>query len=157
MKLLNFIFIVLIFAGIVSTVLLINNFIQENKQVVKLPKSYELGKLGNRNFVCNIEQASIENNKLTIKGWGIIKKSRKQGNLNLLLKNSKGELYKLKYKSEDRKDVTKFFNDGFNYNNSGFISEIDLNNINGNGKYVIIIQIEIGKEKFYSIDERLEK
>lgn len=89
-----------------------------------------------------------DGNELKIKGWCIIKgKETAPVAMHVLLKNKKSNKYiELPTSLDIRNDITEHFNDGVNYDNSGF--SVDLYKKLQPANYEIVILYELGEEKF---------
>lgn len=92
-------------------------------------------------FKCNIDEVKeLDHNHLCITGWAIKEKEnieRIECYIALKNKNTK-KVYKIKTRRIDRPDVTEFYNDGFNYNGSGFAAVLDKQKFE-KGSYEIVI------------------
>lgn len=91
----------------------------------------------------NIDLIEANRNKLKIRGWSIIPKNENNFKIKVLLASKKIN-YLIETDIQERKDITQSFNDGYNYDNSGFVLDINKNEIL-KGNYRILIIIE-GKE-----------
>lgn len=78
-------------------------------------------------ILSNAEKIKKENGKIIIQGW-CINKGQKT-NLNdcyVIVTNEKNDTLIYNTKSMEREDVTIYFNDGNNYDNAGFVSQLPL-------------------------------
>lgn len=107
-------------------------------------------KLNNLNYTNNdikwyIDNAKIENGNIKINGWILDENySSKNSKTEVYIKNdNNGEIYKLSTIKTQRYDVTDYFNNEENYDDSGFITKgsyIELDD--KSSKYTIILSYE---------------
>ncbi|GAK43450.1 hypothetical protein TCA2_5948 [Paenibacillus sp. TCA20] len=112
----------------------------------------DLGSLSNKTHL-NVDQISFESEKIVIKGWAVlVGKPSDETNLSIILVDKENpDNYKI-FKPEmlKRVDVTEHFNDGFNYDSSGFeivVSKRELLE----GIYRIGVQISTDSTKYQLI------
>lgn len=89
----------------------------------------------------NLDLVEASNDMIKIRGWITkLKSDNSNRKINILLINKKNK-YIVETVPEIRKDVTNSYNDGFNYDNSGFNLEIDKTTFK-KGAYKILILLE---------------
>ncbi|WP_244834520.1 glucosyltransferase domain-containing protein [Clostridium sp. BJN0001] len=90
----------------------------------------------------SIDSFSLENNEVKIGGWFIDKEVDSDDiKINIyLLNDENSNIFEINTGRQTRTDVTSYFKDGTNYDNSGFITKGDLSNLGSDiSKYRIII------------------
>lgn len=110
----------------------------------------------NENVVFNIEKSdyevdSYDGDMLTIIGWGVIVgREPNPISIHILLRNEEtNEFFKLPTVINSREDVTAHFNDGINYNNSGFSVHMNGKALNFDKvRYEIVILYEVGEDSY---------
>ncbi|KGG79805.1 hypothetical protein Y919_09810 [Caloranaerobacter azorensis H53214] len=149
----KFIILIIIILCIISLSMTIKNYISY-QQIKKheIENVLELGQFSDK-ISFHIDEIKNEKDKLFIRGWAIL---RGQDNTNIkhniLLKDKEtGKYYSFEASNEKRIDITKHFNDGYNYDNAGFIVKID-NHFNMK-KYDIGIQIILGEKKYFVLTD----
>lgn len=105
------------------------------------------------NSIGNIDLIEIESNKLKIRGWSIIPKSRSNFKIKVLLISNKIS-YLISTDFQERKDITQSFNDGYNYDSSGFVLEINKSEIK-KGNYKILIMIDGNESSLFDSEKFL--
>lgn len=103
-----------------------------------------------------IDEVNYTHNAITIQGWAI----KKGENIDvsecyIVLKDtSSGEYMKIPTKIISRGDLTEYFNDGFNYDYSGFFAKVLDKKLNKNSDFDIYILYQNNNEK-YLIDTQM--
>jgi len=106
--------------------------------------------------IFNIENAyyeknGIEGEKLTVSGWCIIQgREAKPVAMHILIKNTNtGECYKMPTVIITREDVTAHFNEGIDYNCSGFSVYTNCKKFDfKKSAYEVVMLYEIAEEKY---------
>ena len=75
-------------------------------------------------FPYNIDSVKIIDGKLFAEGW-IVRKGQNNNDIDIsvVIKDDKDNYYKIFTKSVTRPGLNEYFNDGYNYTNTGFISK----------------------------------
>ncbi|AIW41887.1 glucosyltransferase domain-containing protein [Paenibacillus polymyxa] len=106
-------------------------------------------------IVQNADFFSYKDNLLSIVGWGV-KKGTDSTNTSIqvaLVNNQKQ--YFLKTYSVVRKDVTNAFQDGHNYNNSGYSVASFSTSEFASGDYDLILILDSDEKEFVSLDKKI--
>ena len=90
-------------------------------------KDYEIMNLENNSndiFPYNIDSIEVINRKLFVEGW-LARKGQNNNDIDILvvIKDDKDNYYKIFTKSVTRLGLNEYFNDGYDYTNTGFISK----------------------------------
>lgn len=98
-----------------------------------------------------IDSYTMEDRISTIAGWAVwLGEDLKLVNTEVALKsNSTGAFISIPTQMQQRADVTTAMNDGFQYDNSGFISYVKTNKLNITDSYEIYILIKNEHGNFY--------
>lgn len=104
----------------------------------------------------NMDEASVQanafgKNRLVVAGWAVIKgHTTKPVAIKIVLMNEEtGEAYRLPTSIIARPDVTAYFNDGVNYDYSGFSVNTRCKGIDLiNKKYSVLVLYELGDSKY---------
>lgn len=132
---------------------------QEANKSIDLKKYKELKKVNGTAFNFNIETFSIENNILRTTGWAFFdKQSAEKTEIVLFLINN-NEKEMLHTDRINRKDVSEYFKNKFNLENSGFASTIRTNSLDkGNYQLAIyLINHETKKEGLMLTEKSFQK
>ena len=99
------------------------------------------------NLIGNIENFTYDKRNLYITGWLILKgENAFSSNISLILKNNTNS-YRLRLDEYVRKDVTSYFADGFNYDNSGISANITIPDGVEKGNYQVYLELKDKEEK----------
>jgi len=91
------------------------------------------------------DSITISDNICTIKGWAFVKGVDSRDVVPaILLVDDENNFYKVTTRIIQREDVTRKFNDGKTYTNSGITSRFSIKNLDKNRKYKLLIQLKIG-------------
>jgi hypothetical protein len=101
----------------------------------------------------NIDLIEVKSNKVKVRGWSIIPKRKSNSKIKVILNNNKVN-YLIDTDFQERKDITQSFNDGYNYDNSGFVFDINKNEIE-KGNYRILIMIEGNESSLFDSEKFL--
>lgn len=99
----------------------------------------------------NLDNAYYENQKLIINGWFVIQgRETNPVSMHVLLGESGGgEYYELPTAIVTREDVTAYFNDNINYDNSGFSVAVNFREFDlKSSTYEIFLLYTIGDEEY---------
>lgn len=98
----------------------------------------------------SIDRISLENNIIDMSGWAVmIGDDAYDYNISVLLVSHISDTqYKLRINETIRTDVTAYFSDGYNYDNSGFNINMPLLEIVNQGSYDILLLIETTEGKY---------
>jgi hypothetical protein len=105
----------------------------------------------------NVEHVSQENDLISANGWAfLLNKSAVNSKIQLVLEGE-NNIYAIDVYNVNRPDVTAYFNDDFNYDNSGFKLTLKKEKIKkGNYKIGIIITTEDKKSFFNRSDKEIK-
>ncbi|WP_445714517.1 DUF6311 domain-containing protein [Flavobacterium sp.] len=100
----------------------------------------------------NIDLVEFNGNNVKVRGWSIIPKNKFNYKIKVIFASIKNN-YLVDTDFQERKDITQSYNDGYNYDNSGFVLDVNKNEI-AKGNYRILIMIE-GKESSLFDSEKI--
>ncbi|MDK2917585.1 MAG: hypothetical protein PWQ37_318 [Candidatus Petromonas sp.] len=143
------IMLIIIILCVISLSITIKNYITY-QQIKKnaIENITELGQTSDK-ISYHIDEFNQDGDRLYIRGWAVIR-GQDNSNIkhNIILKDeATGKYYSFETSSEKRIDITKHFNDGFYYDNGGFLVNID--DYFKKGDYHIGIQIILNGEKYF--------
>ncbi len=118
------------------------------KLIYILPKNKE-------KIICNIEKVTISESFIYINGWAAIEKQNsKNSTINLIFINNK-TIYEANTDKIKREDVSTYFKNTYDYNDSGFNFTTKKKNLK-KGKYKIGLVVKVNKkESFYLTDKEI--
>jgi hypothetical protein len=119
------------------------------KLIYILPKNQE-------KIICNIEKVTLSGSSIYINGWAAIEKQNsKNSTIKLIFINGK-TIYEAETDKSKREDVSAYFKNTYDYNDSGFNLVTKKENIK-KGKYKIGLVVKLSnKESFYLTDKEIE-
>ena len=112
----------------------------------------------NEAITYNIEENHEELGYVHINGWTFITdQSSMNSTIEIVLENETGASYSIKTFNRKRPDVTAYFKSETNYDDAGFTSKVNKENLkNGTYKIGVLITTESGKKEFRSTDKIVE-
>lgn len=101
-------------------------------------------------IIYTIDEMNTENDTINMSGWGIISgENSYSGNFSIILLSKNTNIhYKLRAIEVSRKDVTNYFSDGCNYDNSGFEINTSLTSYVESGMYDVMLLLETSTGKY---------
>jgi hypothetical protein len=133
-----------------------------NQQMIEIKKQIHVKLLKSlpelsETIKCNIEQISLEKDFISANGWAFsLNKSAVNSSIQLVLEGEKN-IYAIDVYNVNRPDVTAYFNDDFNYDNSGFKLTLKKEKIKkGTYKIGIIITTD-DKKSFFNRSDKVIK
>lgn len=128
-------------------------------KVIKLDNSLKLND-EKKDITYNIDSIQLSNGVVKITGWALVNGIDSiDVKPDIILKDEKDNLYKIKTRIIQRKDITELMhnrkkdaatdNENAVYDNSGIISEFNVSDLNKNQEYIIGIQIQIRGKKYF--------
>lgn len=107
-------------------------------------------------MVYGFDSISLTKKNGNISAWAVVKGVDYEDVIpNIIIKDQKGNIYKLKTRIIQRNDITKLMNDGHNYGNCGIYSQFLIDGLYKNQKYAIGIQIK-NKKYFVWTNKKLD-
>ncbi|AGK97862.1 hypothetical protein [Clostridium pasteurianum] len=166
------ILIVTFIIALMATILIgYNSDKKKQLKVINLGKDTKIVE-NEKEILYNIDSINLSNGLGNITGWAIINGMNSYNIMpTLILKSEDGDLYKVKTRIVKRRDITKIFNGEFTddnthltcvtpsglgvtknknvYDNSGIISEFNIDNLRKNQSYKIGIQLQVNKANYF--------
>lgn len=123
---------------------------KEQMKIVNLSKSEKLCDV-KREITYNIDSIEFQNGIGEINGWAVVNDVDSiDVKPSIILRDKNDNLYKIKTRIIQRRDVTKLLQDKNNvYDNSGITSEFNIDELPQKHKYQIGIQIQIKNIKYF--------
>ena len=92
-------------------------------------------------FQGNIDEFSDKNGSLFLRGWAVLKGTSESYPFRVILLNKNTrQTFIISNVIQKRSDVTQYFRDGNNYDNSGFIVKINMSNL-PSGEYGVFVEM----------------
>lgn len=126
-----------------------NDTINNKLELVTLS---DLG-IENNEIHYSIEDIKIANEKISIRGWGMVKGVNNYNISNSIILKYNTIYFIAKTNHFDRKDVTAYFNDGNNYDKAGFNTEFKIDDLVLEDFEIIGIQIILDNKKNFKLNE----
>jgi hypothetical protein len=116
--------------------------INEAPKPVDLSKYKTIEKYNGDHFKFNIENFEILNDKIRTSGWAYFENQKSERTFIdvLLIRESDKKVFRLTSQKVNRPDVTSYFKNPFNVDNSGFESNLDTSKLE-NGNYVLALYL----------------
>lgn len=105
-------------------------------------------KLDSTNIFYNMDYFYYNNRYVSCGGYLALKDSTNFSNNYSIIFNNENNIYKIRTMEVTRQDITEYFNNGINFDNTGFKIDGYVSNYVNPGYYQIFIGIENGNEKF---------
>lgn len=118
-------------------------FNMDNNKYTNIVTNKQVDFVQDNNILVTIDDNDSDGDKIILSGWAVIKGEKAKGT-KLLLKGDRNS-YLVNLCLIRRKDVTAFFGDSINYDNSGFMCRIDTSNFQKDN-YVPYIAIKSDKK-----------
>lgn len=94
-----------------------------------------------------IDNAYIENGRVYINGWSVKKgEDYNNPNVKIILQDTNEKMFSVHTTSVRRTEVTTYFNDGFNYDNSGIFGSCKVKYLEPGMTYKVLILMKDGNK-----------
>jgi len=133
--------------------------LKDAPRVLDISKFKNLQQYNGDGFMFNVEIFETIDNKINTSGWAYFEKQTAENSKIIVILIKDGKATRLMSQKVDRPDVTTYFKNDFNVDNSGFKSTIDLNTLD-KGKYqlgIYVIDETTKKEGLVLTDKFVEK